>query len=75
MAPQLYEARETAFGRNEFLLIPDVPRQTLSAIYRGEIEETIGLALFAQGKPEDAATRFRRALTVYPKDSAWWRSA
>lgn len=75
MAPQLYEARETAFGRNEFLLIPDVPRQTLSAIYRGEIEETIGLTLFAQGKPEDAATRFRRALTVYPKDSAWWRSA
>lgn len=75
MASQLYEARETAFARNEFLLIPDVPKPTLSAIFRGQIEETIGLALLGTGKAGDAATRFRRALTVYPKDSAWWRSA
>lgn len=75
MASELYDARELAFSRNEFLLIPDVPRQTLSAIYRGRIEETFGLALLADGKPQDAVIRFRRALTVLPKDSAWWRSA
>ena len=75
MATELYDAREIAFSRNEFLLIPDVPRQTLSAIYRGRIEEILGVALLLEGKPQDAVIRFRRALTVLPKDSAWWRSA
>jgi hypothetical protein len=75
MATELYEARNVSFSRDDFLLIPDVPRQTLNALMRGRVEETTGLALLRQGKAEEASVRFRRALTVLPKDSAWWRSA
>jgi tetratricopeptide (TPR) repeat protein len=75
MASELYEARNVSFSRDDFLLIPEVPRQTLTALMRGRVEETTGLALLKQGKPEEASVRFRRALTVLPKDSAWWRSA
>lgn len=75
MASELYEARAVSFARNDFLLIPDVPRQTLSALMRGRIEEVTGLALLEKNDPAAAEIRFRRALTVYPKDSAWWRSA
>ena len=75
MASELYEARNVSFSRDDFLLIPDVPRQTLTALMRGRVEETTGMALLKQGKPEEASVRFRRALTVLPKDSAWWRSA
>jgi tetratricopeptide (TPR) repeat protein len=75
MASELYEARNTSFSRDDFLLIPDVPKQTLSSLMRGRVEQTTGLALLQQGKAADATVRFRRALTVLPKDSAWWRSA
>ena len=75
MAGELYEARNTSFSRDEFLIIPEVPRQTLNSLMRGRVEETTGLAFLRQGKAADATVRFRRALTVLPKDSAWWRSA
>lgn len=75
MASELYEARAVTFARNDFLLIPDVPKQTLSALMRGRLEDTQGQALLKQGKGEEAEIRFRRALTVFPKDSAWWRGA
>ena len=75
MASELYEPRATAFSRNDFLLVPDVPRQTLSAILRGRIEESTGVALLQSGNAAEASVRFRRALSVLPKDSAWWRSA
>lgn len=75
MATELYEAREDAFFKGNFLLIPEVPKQTLSAILRGRIEEATGLALLQTGNAGDAAIRFRRAISVLPKDSAWWRSA
>ncbi|MEO5858800.1 MAG: tetratricopeptide repeat protein [Pyrinomonadaceae bacterium] len=75
MATELYEARNLSFSREEFLLIPDVPKQTLNSLMRGRIEETTGLALLRQGRPAEATVRFRRALTVLPSNSAWWRSA
>lgn len=75
MANELYDARNVSFSRNDFLIIPEVPKQTLNALMRGRVEETTGLALLRQGKAEEASVRFRRALTVLPKDSAWWRSA
>lgn len=75
MATELYDARTASFARDDFLLIPEVPRQTLSALNRGRIEQTIGRALQLQQKSPEAEIRFRRALSVFPKDSAWWRSA
>jgi len=75
MATELYEARNVSFAREDFLLIPDVPKQTLNSLMRGRVEETTGLALLRQGKAAEATIRFRRALTVLPANSAWWRSA
>lgn len=74
MASELYEARSVATSRNEFLLVPEVPRTTLSAILRGRVEELAGWALYEMGDQDQAAIRFRRALGVLPEKSAWWRS-
>lgn len=75
MASELYESRRIAFIRGEYLLVPDVPRQTLSAIMRGRVEELAGWALYREGKYADAAIRLQRAISVLPPDSAWWRSS
>lgn len=75
MASELYDSRAIALSRGEFLLVPDVPRQTLSAILRGRIEELAGWALYQQGSFPEAVVRLRRAITVLPDKSAWWRSS
>lgn len=75
MASELYESRQKAFSRNELLKVPDVPRQTLSAILRGRVEEMIGWALLAQDKPAEATVHFKRAVSILPDKSAWWRSS
>jgi hypothetical protein len=75
MASQLYENRTLAATRGDFLNVPEVPRQTLSAILRGEIEELYGWALYQSDSPEDAVIRLKRAISVLPADSAWWRSS
>ena len=75
MASELYESRTIAFSKNEVLLIPEVPRQTLSAILRGRIEELSGWALFQQKSYPEAAVRLRRAVSILPDKSAWWRSS
>jgi tetratricopeptide (TPR) repeat protein len=74
MASELYEARAAAFRRNEYLAIPDVAKQTLSAILRGRVEEIMGWALYQQSNYPDAVVRLRRAVSVLPDKSAWWRS-
>ena len=75
MASELYEARATAFRRNEFLLVPEVPAQTLSSILRGRIEEIAGWALYQQNNFPDAIIRLRRAISVMPENSAWYRAS
>lgn len=75
MASELYESRTIAFTRNEVVLIPEVPRQTLSAILRGRIEELAGWAFFQQKDYPNAVIRLRRAISVLPDKSAWWRSS
>lgn len=75
MADELYKARQLASARGEFLLVPDVPRQTLSAILRGRIEEISGWTLYQQDKPADAVVKLKRAVSVLPEKSSWWRSS
>ena len=74
MAGELYEPRKTALLRGEFLVVPEVPSRTLLAILRGRIEELSARVLIEQGDPENAIVRLRRAISVLPPDSAWWRS-
>lgn len=75
MASELYESRTVAFARNEIILIPEVPRQTLSAILRGRIEELAGWTFYQQKNYPAAVVRLRRAISVMPDKSAWWRSS
>lgn len=75
MASELYESRTVAFARNEIILIPEVPRQTLSAILRGRIEELAGWSFYQQKNYPAAVVRLRRAISVMPDKSAWWRSS
>lgn len=75
LASELYETRKSAAIKNEFLLVPEVPRQTLSAILRGRIEDLSGQGLLLKGNFNDATIRLRRAISVLPEKSAWWRTS
>ena len=75
MADELYETRTLAISRGEVLLVPDVPRQTLSVILRGRIEELSGWTLYQQDKPAEAIVKLKRAVSVLPENSNWWRSS
>ena len=75
LADQLYESRSISMARNQLVLVPEVPRQMLSAILRGKIEDITGAALLQQGKKAEAIIHLRRATGVLPDKSAWWRSS
>ncbi len=75
IASELYPSRALAFSRDEFIIMPQVPRSTLSAIVRGRIEEIGGWTLYQEGKYPEAVTRLRRAVSVMPDKSAWWRAS
>lgn len=75
MADALYDGRQAAIARDEYLLVPEVARPVLSAVLRGRIEELAGRGHLEKGEHDQAIIRFRRALSVLPKDSLWWRNA
>lgn len=75
MANELYDARVIAATRGEYIVVPDVPRPTLSAVLRGRLEEIAGWAQYNLGSADEAIIRLRRAVGVLPADSAWWRSS
>lgn len=75
LASELYEPRALAASKGEFIVVPDVPRATLSAILRGRIEELSGWAAYQMDNSADAVVRLKRAVGVSPVDGAWWRSS
>lgn len=75
MADELYETRTLALSRGEVLVIPEVPRRTLSIILRGRIEELSGWTLYQLDKSAEAVVRLKRAVSVLPEDSSMWRSS
>lgn len=75
MANELYDSRAIAATRGEYIVVPDVPRQTLSAVLRGRLEEIAGWAQYNLGSADEAIIRLRRAIGVLPADSVWWRSS
>lgn len=74
-AGELYEARAIAAARGDYVNVPAIPRMTLSAIVRGQIEELAGWASFNMDDNDEAVLRLRRSVAVFPADSAWWRSS
>ena len=75
LADELYESRKLAIARGELIIVPEVPRQTLSNVLRGRIEDISGWALFQEGKPDEAVTRLKRAISVLPEKSSWWKAS
>ncbi len=75
MGNELYESRSIAAVRGQYVNVPEVPRSTLSAILRGQVEELYGWSAFKLDNPTEAVTRLRRAVGVLPVDSVWWRSS
>ena len=55
--------------------VPDAPRNALSGLLRGRIEDLAGLALFNLDKPDEAVAHLRRAVSVSPEGTPLWRSA
>lgn len=74
LADELYDSRKLAAARGQSIIVPDIPRQTLSKIVRGKIEEIAGWTLYQQEKTDEAILRLKIANTVLPKDSTWSRS-
>ena len=74
LASELYESRAIAAAKGEYINVPPVSRFTLSAILRGRVEEINGWALYEMDNPADSVLRLKRAVSVLPVDSAWWRS-
>jgi tetratricopeptide (TPR) repeat protein/ribosomal protein S15P/S13E len=75
LADELYESRKLAIARGELIIVPEVPRQTLSNVLRGRIEDISGWALFQENKPDEAVTRLKRAISVLPEKSSWWKAS
>lgn len=75
LADELIESRSLAISKDEVIVIPDVPQQTLSKILRGRVEELMGWTLYQQDKPQEAVVRLKRAVSILPEKSTWWRSS
>ena len=75
LAEELRDARADAIARGGTLHIPSIPRNVLSNILRGRVEELTGWALFNQGKADESVAALRRAVSVLPENSVYWRGA
>ena len=75
LAEELYDSRRIAMIRGQLIIVPDVPRQTLLNIVRGRIEDISGWTLYQQGKTTEAVIRLKRAVSVLPEKSSWWRGS
>ncbi|MBA3240427.1 MAG: hypothetical protein H0T60_04295, partial [Acidobacteria bacterium] len=74
-ADDLAEVRARAISEGATTTVPNVPRDMLSKIMRGRIEELSGWALYNQGQTAEAVVRLRRAVSVLPENTVWWRTA
>lgn len=73
--PELKDLRKQVVEQDAPLNLLAVDRDTLSKVLRGRIEGLAGWALYNQGQTAEAVVRLRRAVSVLPEGSAWWRTA
>jgi len=73
MASELYESRTLAAARGDYVNVPALSRSTISDILRGRIEEITGWTLYQMDDPANASVHLRRAVSVLPPKSIWWR--
>jgi hypothetical protein len=75
LGDELRAARTRADASGGVLSIQNLQRNILANVLRGRIEDITGWALFNQDKANDALMHLRRALSVLPEASVWWRAA
>ncbi|HEY0324238.1 MAG TPA: tetratricopeptide repeat protein [Pyrinomonadaceae bacterium] len=75
LSEELYGARLQAISAGTAPSVPDVERSARANILRGRIEEIAGWTLYNQDKASAAVERLRRATTLLPENSLWWRTA
>ncbi|HLL73216.1 MAG TPA: hypothetical protein VK363_17390 [Pyrinomonadaceae bacterium] len=74
-ADELRDVRANAIAQGGLPDVPTLPRNAISNILRGRIEELTGMALFEQGKNAEAVAALKRAVSVLPERSLYWRTA
>ncbi|HEX6182592.1 MAG TPA: tetratricopeptide repeat protein [Pyrinomonadaceae bacterium] len=72
---EMKELRRQVVEQDAPLNMLGVQRDTLSRVMRGRIEALAGWALYGQGQTAEAAVRLRRAVSVLPEGTIWWRTA
>jgi tetratricopeptide (TPR) repeat protein len=75
IADELREPRAQARRAGTAVTLEPLPRDALSKVLRGRIEELAGRALYEQGKHSEAVVRLKRATSVLPEGSPWWHAA
>ena len=75
LADEIYDSRQYAISQNLVIVVPDIPRQTLSAILRGRIEDIAGWTYYEQNNSGQSVVRLKRALSILPDKSTWWRAS
>jgi tetratricopeptide (TPR) repeat protein len=68
------DIRARALAQGGTPRIPDAPRDALSGLLRGRIEDLAGMALFKLDKSNEAVARLRRAVNAAPEGTPLWRS-
>jgi uncharacterized membrane protein YgcG/Flp pilus assembly protein TadD len=74
-ADEFRNIRARAIASGATPAIPEAPRNILSNLLRGRIEDTAGWALLNQEKPEEAAGHLRRAVAILPEGTPAARAA
>lgn len=72
---EIRQLRQQVVEQDTPLNVLNVQRDVLSKVMRGRIEALAGWALYNQGQTAEAAVRLRRAVSVLPESSSWWRTA
>ncbi len=73
-ADELRKTRLDAIAVGTTPQLPRVPRQVISAVVRGRLEDARGRALAYSGKAEEGLPYLRRAATVLPEGTVWSRA-
>lgn len=74
-AEELRDMRTRALSRGGTPDVPEAPRNILSNIMRGRVEDLAGMTLFNQDKTALALEHLRRAVVILPEGTPSWRNA
>ncbi|MDQ5846519.1 MAG: TPM domain-containing protein [Acidobacteriota bacterium] len=74
-ADEYREIRARAIAAGGTPDIPEAPRNVLSNLLRGRIEDIAGWARFNQDKLDEALDHLKRAVTVLPEGTPSWRTS